>query len=105
MCRWSLRRPYEGYTYFFKHPLLESSFGKKWFGGLRGLTIIFGGKTMASAEVFTDEPIQYVVFCIDGYFMVWDSRASLRMDNQGVVLSYQRKTYLLTCMPIRHQGK
>ena len=78
-----LNRPYEGYTYFFKHPLLESSFGKKWFGGLRGLTIILGGKTVASAEVFTKEPIQYVVFCIDGYFMFWDSQPPYEWTIQG----------------------
>jgi hypothetical protein len=78
-----LNRPYEGYTYFFKHPLLESSFGKKWFGGLRGLTIILGGKTVASAEVFTNEPIQYVVFCIDGYFMFWDSQPPYEWTIQG----------------------
>lgn len=68
-----LHRPYEGHTYFFKHPIIESSFGKQYFGGLRGLTIILGGRTVASAEVYSHEPIQYVVFCIDGYFMFWDS--------------------------------
>jgi hypothetical protein len=78
-----LRRPYEGYTYFFKHPLLESSFGKKWFGGLRGLTIILGGKTLASAEVFSNEQIQYVIFCIDGYFMFWDSQPPYEWTIQG----------------------
>jgi len=78
-----LNQPYEGYTYFFKHPLLESSFGKKWFGGLRGLTIILGGKTVASAEVFTNEPIQYVVFCIDGYFMFWDSQPPYEWTIKG----------------------
>jgi hypothetical protein len=78
-----LHRPYEGYTYFFKYPLLESSFGKKWFGGLRGLTIILGGKTVASAEVFSNEPIQYVIFCIDGYFMFWDSQPPYEWTIQG----------------------
>jgi aminopeptidase YwaD len=78
-----LHRPYEGYTYFFKHPLLESSFGKEWFGGLRGLTIILGGKTVANAEVFTNEQIQYVVFCIDGYFMFWDTQPPYEWTIQG----------------------
>jgi hypothetical protein len=76
-------RPYEGYTYFFKHPLLESSFGKEWFGGLRGLTIILGGKTVANAEVFSNEQIQYVVFCIDGYFMFWDTQPPYEWTIQG----------------------
>jgi hypothetical protein len=78
-----LRQPYEGYTYLFKRPILESSFGKKWYGGLRGLTIILGGKTVAIAQVFSAEPIQYVIFCIDGYFMVWDSEPPYEWTVQG----------------------
>jgi hypothetical protein len=78
-----LKRPYEGYTYFFKHPLLESSFGKRYFGGLRGLTIILGGKTVANAEVFSNEQIKYVIFCIDGYFMFWDSQPPYEWTIQG----------------------
>jgi hypothetical protein len=78
-----LKRPYEGYTYFFKRPAFESSFGKKWFGGLRGLTIILGGKTIASVDVFSHEPIRYVIFCIDGYFMVWDSEPPYEWTIQG----------------------
>jgi hypothetical protein len=78
-----LRRPYEGYTYLFKRPLFESSFGKKYFSGLRGSTFIFGGRTVASAEVFSQEPVQYVVFCIDGYFMFWDSEPPYEWTIQG----------------------
>jgi hypothetical protein len=78
-----LRRPYEGHMYFFKHILFESSFGKQWFVGLRGLTIILGGKTIASAEVYSQEPIQYVVFCIDGYFMFWDTDPPYEWTIQG----------------------
>jgi hypothetical protein len=78
-----LRQPYEGYSYFFKQPPLESSFGKLPFWGLRGLTIILGGKTIASAEVFSNEPIQYVIFCIDGYFMFWDAQPPYEWTIQG----------------------
>jgi hypothetical protein len=78
-----LHRPYEGYTYFFSRPIFESSFGKKYFGGLRGATFILGGRTLASAEVFSHEPIQYVVFCIDGYFMFWDSDPPYEWTIQG----------------------
>lgn len=78
-----LTQPYEGHMYLFKRPILESSFGKKWFGGLRGLTIILGGRTVATAEVFSSEPIKYVVFCIDGYFMVWDSEPPYEWTIQG----------------------
>jgi len=78
-----LRRPYEGHTYFLKHILFESAFGKEWFAGLRGLTIILGGKTIARAEVYSQEPIQYVVFCIDGYFMFWDTDPPYEWTIQG----------------------
>lgn len=78
-----LHKPNEGYTYFFENPVLESSFGKKYFWGLRGLTIILGGKTIASAEVFSNEPIQYVIFCIDGYFMFWDTQPPYEWTIQG----------------------
>jgi Peptidase family M28 len=78
-----IHRPYEGYTYFFENPILESSFGKEYFWGLRGLTIILGGKTIASAEVFSNEPIQYVIFCIDGYFMFWDTQSPYEWKIQG----------------------
>jgi hypothetical protein len=78
-----LRQPYEGYTYFFKQPLFESSFGKLPFWGIRGLTIILGGKTIANAEVFAYEPIQYVIFCIDGYFMFWDTQPPYEWTIQG----------------------
>jgi hypothetical protein len=78
-----LHRPYEGYTYFFTHPIFESSFGKEYFSGLRGSTIILGGRTLAYAEVFSHEPIQYVVFCIDGYFMFWDSEPPYEWTIQG----------------------
>ncbi len=78
-----LHRPYEGYTYFFKWPVFESSFGKKYFNGLRGSTFIFGGRTLASAEVFSNDPIQYAVFCIDGYFMFWDSEPPYEWTIQG----------------------
>jgi hypothetical protein len=78
-----LRRPYEGYTYFFKHMLFESAFAKEWFAGLRGLTIILGGKTIARAEVYSQEPIQYVVFCIDDYFMFWDTDPPYEWTIQG----------------------
>ena len=79
----ALQRPYEGYTYFFKRPVFESSFGKKYFGGLRGSTFIVGGRAQATAVVYSKEPIQYVVFCIDGYFMFWDSEPPYEWTIQG----------------------
>lgn len=78
-----LHRPLEGYVYFFNRPIFESSFGRRYFQGFRGSTFIVGGRAVASAEVFSKEPIQYVVFCIDGYFMVWDSEPPFEWTVQG----------------------
>ena len=78
-----LRQPYEGHTYVLNKFLFESSFGKQYFGGLRGLTIILGGTTIARAEVFSDEPIKYVIFCIDGYFIFWDTQPPYEWTIQG----------------------
>jgi hypothetical protein len=78
-----LRQPYEGYTYVFNRAVFESPFGKKWYAGLRGSTIIFGAKTVANAEVFCEEPIEYVVFCVDGYFMFWDSQPPYEWTIKG----------------------
>lgn len=78
-----IRQPYEGHTYFFKRVLFESAFGKKYHAGFRGLTIILGGRTVARAEVFSKEPIRYVIFSIDGYFMFWDSEPPFEWTMQG----------------------
>jgi hypothetical protein len=86
-----LREPLEGYTYLFKHPILRTSFAKGWYNGLRGITIIFGGRTMARAEVITTEPIKYVIFCFDGEFMVWDSQPPYEWRIQGWFLPVSGK--------------
>jgi hypothetical protein len=78
------RQPLEGYMSVFNKPVLRTAFGKQWYIGLRGMTIIIGGKTMASAEVYSKDPIKYVVFCIDGDFMVWDSTPPYEWDIQGM---------------------
>lgn len=78
------RRPYEGYVYLFAHPLMQTPFAKKWYEGLRGKTIIIGGRTIASAEVYSSEPIKYVIFCVDGQFMVWDTQPPYEWQIQGM---------------------
>ncbi|HVQ00147.1 MAG TPA: M28 family metallopeptidase [Candidatus Thermoplasmatota archaeon] len=78
-----LRKPLEGYLYLFKRPILQTSFGKQWFDGLRGKTFIIGGRTIATAEVESSEPIQYVIFCVDGQFLVWDSQPPYEWQIQG----------------------
>ena len=57
-----LKTPYEGYAYFFNHPILPLLFlGKTPF---RGITIIFG-RAIASVSVKSNEEIKHIVFCID----------------------------------------
>ena len=78
-----LRRPLEGYTYLFNRPVLRTSFAKEWYNGNRGLTILLGGRTIATAEAISTEPIRYVIFCIDGRFTVWDSTPPYQWRIQG----------------------
>lgn len=81
-----IHRPLEGYTYLFNRPILETPFEKLWYNGLRGLTVIFGGKTIMHAEVISNEPIRYVIFCVDGRFAVWDSAPPYDWTIEGVYL-------------------
>jgi hypothetical protein len=78
-----LRQPLEGYLYVFKRPVRETPFPDVWANGMRGRTFIIGGRTMASAEVFSSEPIQYVIFCVDGQFLVWDSQPPYEWQVEG----------------------
>jgi hypothetical protein len=78
-----LHRPFEGCLYVFNHPILQTPFPKEWYSGARGSTIIFGAKTLASAEVISSEPIRYVIFCIDGKFIVWDSAPPYEWTIEG----------------------
>jgi len=79
-----IRQPLEGYTYVFNRPVLQTSFEKQWYSGFRGITIIFGGKTIAKADVISEEPIKYVIFCVDGKFMVWDTEPPYEWTVQGM---------------------
>lgn len=77
-----IRTPYEGYSYFFNRPILRLSFGKQWYKGLRGTTIIFG-RAVASVDVISDEEIEFVIFCINNNFIAWDSEAPYEWKIQG----------------------
>jgi len=78
-----LKSPYEGYLYLFSKPRVPTPFPKQWFSGLRGITIILGRGATASAMVLSKEPIKYVVFCIDGYFISWVSEPPYEWKIQG----------------------
>jgi hypothetical protein len=79
-----LQSPYEGYLYLFSRPVLPAAFPKQWFTGLRGTTILLGKGAVARATVLTNEPIQYVIFCIDGKFISWDSEPPYEWTIQGM---------------------
>lgn len=79
-----LRSPYEGYLYIFSRPVRPTPFVKQWFTGLRGATILLGRGAVASATVLTKEPIRYVIFCIDGYFVFWDSEPPYEWNIEGL---------------------
>ncbi len=77
-----LTSPYEGYGYFFNRPIIPLSLGKQWYKGRRGMTVVLG-RAVASAEVYTNEEIEYVVFCIDDNFMYFDSDPPYEWKIQG----------------------
>ncbi|OYT29815.1 hypothetical protein B6U98_01325 [Thermoplasmatales archaeon ex4572_165] len=77
-----LLKPYEGYGYFGKKPLLLLDLGSLWSKEKRGITMVLG-TTNAEARVISDEEITYVVFCINNNFMNFDSTPPYTWDIQG----------------------
>jgi len=77
-----LRSPYEGKGYIFNKPIFSLACGKGWYKNRRGMTLIFG-RADAIADVFSDEKIEYVVFCLDGNFMKFDSEPPYEWKIQG----------------------
>lgn len=77
-----IKTPLEGYFYLFNKPLFELTFGRLWYLGLRGVTVIHG-RAIASAEVKSNEDIERVIFCLDGDFMYWDSEPPYEWKIQG----------------------
>ncbi|VVB60608.1 Peptidase family M28 [uncultured archaeon] len=57
--------PYQGYSYFFNHPLLPLDFWKSSFSSLRGTTFIVG-RTELNVDVIPYDDVETVLFCIDG---------------------------------------
>ena len=67
-----LLTPYEGYWYINTKPVIPLDFGRLWAKNLRGCTLLVG-TTSSEAKVIADDPIEYVVFCLDNNFMQFDS--------------------------------
>ena len=61
--------PEEARLYLFDIPLFPLHLGKQWYKGLRGTTVILG-RTTVTVNVLTEKPIDRVIYCIDGNFIV-----------------------------------
>lgn len=61
--------PQEARLYLFDLPVLPLHLGKQWYKGLRGTTIILG-RADVSVDIHTNKPIDRVIYCIDGNFIV-----------------------------------
>jgi len=94
-----LKTPLEGQGYFFNRPITSLACGKGWFWGIRGITIIFG-RAIASADVLGNENIEYVVFCLNGNFLYFDSTPPYEWKLQGkhspILGKYNLKVYAYT---------
>ena len=75
--------PFEGQGYFFNRPVVQLDLGKQWYKQLRGITFIVG-RAMMTAEVTSNEPIQHVIFCVDGNFLFWDTEPPYSWRIQGL---------------------
>jgi hypothetical protein len=68
-----ITKPYQGYLYFFNHPLHPLDFWKNSWLGLRGTTFIYG-RAKVNVNVIPYNDVVSVLFCIDGNFIdpLWD---------------------------------
>jgi len=80
------KTPLEGYRHIFNRKKeLPITIGRKWYWGMRGITVIFG-TTMAKVEVISNEEIDHVIFCIDDNFIAWDSEPPYEWYIEGKVI-------------------
>jgi hypothetical protein len=77
-----IKTPLEGCFYLFNRSIFPISFAKRWYTNLRGTTIIIG-RPIVNVEVYTNENIEYVIFCIDDIFISWDSEPPYQWKIQG----------------------
>ena len=61
---------------------MKSPGGRFWGKETRGVTYIFG-RVIVSAQVFSNEEVDTVVFCIDDNFMSWDSNPPYEWKIEG----------------------
>jgi hypothetical protein len=77
-----LTSPMEGYGYIMDRPLITLDFPKKWYKNLRGMTLIMG-RAVARVDIFCEQEIEHVVFCIDGNFIQWISTPPFEWRIEG----------------------
>ncbi len=77
-----LRTPYEGSLSLFDRSVWYLDGGKPWYLELRGVTLLIGGAT-ALCEVFSKDPVEQVIFCIDDDFLRGDSQPPYEWKIQG----------------------
>jgi len=77
-----ITHPKEGRLHIFNLSILEMNFGKIWYKDLRATTFIFG-RTNACVKVFSEEDINYVIFCLDEKFIQWDRQPPYEWKIEG----------------------
>jgi len=80
-----IEAPYEGRGYINNLPIMKTDFGKYFYQGIRGMTLIIG-RADAKCMVISKEPIKHVVFCIDNHFIQWDSNPPYEWKIKGKYL-------------------
>ncbi|MFO7677955.1 MAG: hypothetical protein R6V50_06210, partial [Thermoplasmatota archaeon] len=77
-----LTAPSHGYGYFFNRPIIPLDLGHLWYKQLRGITVVVG-RAIVTAEVYSTEEIDYVIFCINNHFMYFDREPPYEWKIQG----------------------
>jgi Peptidase family M28 len=70
-----ITKPYQGYLYFFNHPLLPLNIWKMDYPGIRGATFIFGVAKL-NVDVVPYHDVKYVIFFTDGNYEDWQLGAA-----------------------------
>jgi hypothetical protein len=77
-----LRNPLEAKGYIQDKPVIDLLFPDNFYQRLRAMTIIVGRAT-AKVDVFSKNPVKYVVFSINDVFTFWDTEPPYEWKIQG----------------------
>ncbi len=78
----SLTSPKEGMGYVFNRSVISLDLGSEWYRGYRGMTVVFG-RPLVSIDISSNEPVDRVIYCVDGNFMVSLSKPPYDWKLQG----------------------